>query len=120
MTNTINKVVQNGTEYVFPTYTAGTWLSLNGTEFSNTWVTSVNSHTWAVTVNEVPTWWTNWDVLTNVNWTPTWSAPSWWDVMVSSQAGNVLTSWTKVWAGSESDYNALAWSYDSNTRYYVF
>ena len=26
----------------------------------------------------VPSWWNNWDVLTNVSWTPTWSAPTWW------------------------------------------
>lgn len=71
-------------------------------------------------INEVPSWWNNGDVLTNVSGTPTWSAPSWWDVMVSTQAGNTLTPWTKVWAWSEADYNALAWNYDSNTRYYVF
>ena len=31
------------------TYTAWTWLALNWTEFSNTWVTSFNGNTWAVT-----------------------------------------------------------------------
>ena len=36
------------------------------------WVTSVNWNTWAVTVNEVPSWWTNGQVLTQTqNW-PAW------------------------------------------------
>jgi hypothetical protein len=64
----------------------------------------------------VPSGWNNGDVLTNVNWTPTWSAPSWWDVMVSSQTGNILTSWMKIWAWLETDYQNLG-TYDSNTVY---
>ena len=83
---------------------------------SFTWVTSVNSNVWAVTVNEVPSWWNNWDVLTNVSWTPTWSAPSGWDVQISTQSWNILTSWAKIWAWTESDYQNL-WSYDNNTIY---
>jgi hypothetical protein len=31
---------------------------------------------WAVPTG-VPSWWNNWDVLTNVSGTPTWVAPSW-------------------------------------------
>lgn len=98
------------------TYTAGTGLALNGTEFSNSWVTSVNWSTWAVTVTGVPSGWTNWDVLTNVNWTATWQAPSGWDVMVSSQPNNILTIWMKIWAWTEWDYANLS-SYDNNTVY---
>lgn len=68
----------------------------------------------------VPTWvpsgWNNGDVLTNVSWVPTWQAPSGWDVVISSQSGNILTSWTKLWAWTESDYSNL-WSYDSWTIY---
>ena len=53
------------------TYTAWTWLSLNGTEFSNAWVTSVNGNTWAVTINQVSdtAFWSSWDGVT-------WTAPS--------------------------------------------
>lgn len=29
-------------------------------------------------INGVPSWWNNWDVLTNVSGTPTWQAPSGW------------------------------------------
>jgi hypothetical protein len=69
-----------------------------------------------ISLNEVPSWWTNWDVLTNVNWTATWQAPSGWDVMVSSQPNNILTSWMKIRAGEQSDYEGL-WTYDMNTVY---
>jgi hypothetical protein len=81
-------------------------------------VTSVNNNTWAVTVNEVPIGWNNGDVLTNVSWTPTWQAPSgWgWDVLVSSQPNNILTSWMKIRAGSSTDYWNLG-TRDSNTLY---
>jgi hypothetical protein len=64
----------------------------------------------------VPNWWNNWDVLTNVSWTPTWQAPSGWDVMVSSQSWNILTSWMKIWAWTEADYWNLG-TYDDNTVY---
>jgi hypothetical protein len=36
--------------------------------------------------------------------------------MVSSQSWNILTSWMKIWAWTESDYLNL-WSYDNNTLY---
>lgn len=38
------------------------------------------------------------------------------DVQVSSQTGNILTSWMKIWAGEETDYSNL-WTYDNNTIY---
>ncbi len=57
---------------------------------SATWVTSVNGNTGAVTVTS--------------------------DVTVSSQTGNVLTSWMSIWAWLESDYQNLG-NYDSNTLY---
>ena len=70
---------------------------------------------WAIPTG-VPSGWNNWDILTNVSWTPTWQAPSGWDVVVSSQTGNILTSWMKIWAWTESDYWNLS-SYDQNTIY---
>lgn len=70
---------------------------------------------WAIPTG-VPSGWNNGDVLTNVSWTPTWSAPSWWDVVVSSQANNILTSWMKIWAWTEANYTNLG-TYDSNTLY---
>lgn len=72
---------------------------------------------WAVPI-WVPSWGNNWDVLTNVSWTPTWSAPSGWDVMVSTQTGNQFTPWMKIWWGSSSDYSSL--TQDLNTLYMAY
>lgn len=71
---------------------------------------------WWVIPTGVPSGWNNWDVLTNVSWAPTWQAPSGWDVMVSSQSWNILTSWMKIWAWTETNYTNL-WTYDSNCLY---
>ena len=68
----------------------------------------------------VPTWvpavWTNGQVLTVVSWAAAWAAPSGWDVVVSSQTGNILQSWMKIWAWLETDYWNLG-TYDSNCLY---
>ena len=214
MTNTLNKIMHDGDEYLLPdtTYTAGSGINIDqNNEISNTWVTSVNGNTWAVTVSEFsasawgtkvfdyPTtsvedivtwcngWWTailmksdwpyvvskvgtsyitsvrdnSWDWWTFGTWsvyvdmltynnntyalissndvvtynhfhpwgtattgyvlTKTangygWSAPSGWDVVVSSQTGNILQSWMKIRAGTETNYWNLG-TYDSNTLY---
>ena len=48
-----NISIQNNTiSATDTTYSAGTGLSLTWTTFANTWVTSVNNQTWAVTVSE--------------------------------------------------------------------
>jgi hypothetical protein len=86
MTNTLNKIMHNGDEYLFPE-----------------WFTPESV-------------WTTWDVLTKTAGGYEWAAPSWWDVMVSSQANNILTSWMKIWAWEETDYANL-WTYDNNTLY---
>lgn len=67
-----------------------------------------------------PTNWSLWyDILNNklkiydgTNWGWVWG----WDVVVSNQANNILTSWMKIWAGTQANYEAL-WSYDNNTVY---
>lgn len=88
MANTLNKIMHNGDEYELPE-----WFSPD-----NAWNTD--------------------DVLTKTANGYEWSAPSGWDVMVSSQTGNILTSWMKIWAGLESDYQNLG-TYDSNCLYLV-
>ena len=86
MTNTLNKIMHNGTEYDFPE-----WFSPDNAGSTD-------------------------DVLTKTaNWYE-WAAPSGWDVVVSSQANNILTSWMKIWAGEETDYSNLG-TYDGNTLY---
>lgn len=64
----------------------------------------------------VPSWWTDWQVLSKVSGNIAWANPSWWDVVVSSQSWNILTSWTKIWAWTEANYQSL-WTYDSNCIY---
>lgn len=56
----IKKVYKNWTAYdvlnsdtVGSALTAGTWISISSNTISNTWVTSVNSITWAVTLKTV-------------------------------------------------------------------
>lgn len=82
------------------------------------WVTSVNGNTWAVTVSEFTPWWTATTgyVVTKTASGYEWSAPSGWDVVVSSQANNILTSWMKIRAWTETNYTNL-WTYDNNTLY---
>lgn len=63
--------------------------------------------TWTATI---------WDVVTKTASGYEWAAPSWWDVEISSQANNILTSWTKLRAGTQSDYEWL-WTYDNSTIY---
>lgn len=58
---------------------------------------------WAVPTG-VPSWWTNWDVLTNVNWTPTWQAPSGW---ITNDTTWTTSTVTGIWAWSEAEYTAL-------------
>ena len=63
-------------------------------------------------------WWTattGYVVTKTAGWYE-WAAPSWWDVMVSSQANNILTSWMKIWAWTQDNYDNLG-TYDNNTVY---
>lgn len=133
MTNTITKITYDWDDYkVWAEYTAGTWISITSNEIANTWVTSfnwntwtvtytapvtsVNGSTWAVTVSAVPAVWTNGQVLTVVSWAAAWANASGWDVKVSSQAHNLLTTGMKIWCGTEWDYANLG-TYDMNSLY---
>lgn len=68
----------------------------------------------------IPTWvpsgWNNWDVLTNVSWTPTWQAPSGW---ITNDTTWTTTTITKMWAGTSTEYNNLG-TISQSTIYYVF
>lgn len=86
MTNTINKVIHNGDEYELPE-----WFSPESV-------------------------WTTWDVLTKTANGYEWTAPSGWDVLVSDQPNNILTTWMKIRAWTDANYQSL-WSRNSNTLY---
>lgn len=87
MTNTLQKIMHDGDEYLFPE-----------------WFTPESA-------------WTTWDVLTKTANGYDWDTPSGgWDVLVSSQANNILTSWMKIRAWTDANYQNLG-TYDSNTLY---
>ena len=124
MTNTLNKIMHNGTEYDFPewftpwnAWTTGQVVTktANGYEYADAPVTSVNWNTWAVTVSAVPSVWTNGQVLTVVSWASAWANLPSAEVQVSTQANNIFTSWMKIWGWTEADYLLL--TPDSNTAY---
>ena len=64
----------------------------------------------------LPAGWTVWQVVTKTSNWASWANPSGWDVQVSTQANNILTSWTKLRCGTEANYSSLG-TYDSNTIY---
>lgn len=80
------------------------------------WATGKIIKDWWAVPTWVPAVWSNGQVLTVVSWVAAWANASWWDVVVSSQSWNILTSWMKIWCGEESDYSWL-WTRDSNTLY---
>lgn len=109
-----------GTATKVPTITTNTLWQVTGiTETNITFpVTSVNSNTWAVTVSEFTPWWTATTgyVVTKTANGYEWAAPTGWDVQISSQANNILTSWAKIWAWTQANYESLG-TYDNNTVY---
>ena len=81
------------------------------------WATWKLIKDWWAIPEWVPAVWTNGQVLTVVSWAAAWANPSGWDVVVSSDADNVLTTWAGLRAGDESDLPATP---DSNCLYFVF
>ena len=127
MTNTLNKIMHNGTEYDFPEWftpwnTWTTWQvvtkTANGYEYADAPVTSVNWSTWAVTVSEFsPTSsGSQWQVLTKWASGYDWAAPAasewiidnlvkgWGTTIISngtarssSWSTGTVTSWKSFW-----------------------
>lgn len=62
--------------------------------------------------------WTTWQVLTKTAWGAEWANASWWDIVVSSQANNTLTTGAGLRAWTEANYSSL--TKDSNTIYFVY
>ena len=119
MTNTLNKIMHNGTEYDFPewfnpwnTWTTGQVLTKTnaGYEYANAPVTSVNSNTWAVTVSEFsPTSsGSQWQVLTKWASGYDWANPTWWSSTIT------VTLASANWS-SKSITVSATWVTSSNT-----
>ena len=62
-----------------------------------------------ISLNEVPSGWNNGDVLTNVSWTPTWSAPSWWAEIIPKTSYLAASLWK-----SNTQTINVTWVTDSN------
>lgn len=69
----------------------------------------------------IPTWvpavWTNWQVLTVVSWAAAWAnAPATW---IQNDTTWTTTTVTKIWAGTEAEYNALS-THSANIIYHIY
>ena len=99
------------------------------------WVTSVNGRTWAVTVNEVSSWGTAWQVLTKTNdgygWSTAASGDSnvkmfllWWTTDYST--ANDIVAWYNAWKlpiikyYTNVSYYDVDWTSHSVAWYYTF
>lgn len=80
------------------------------------WANNKSLVDWGAIPTWVPSGWTDGQVLSKVSGSVAWANPSWWDVMVSSQTGNILTTWMKIRAWTETDYGNLG-TRDQNTLY---
>jgi len=67
------------------------------------------SYNWSSVQNDNLRWWVTWVVTLDNAITNTW-------VLVSDQPNNILTSWMKIRAWTEANYQSLA-NFDSNTLY---
>ena len=125
---------QRGNNYMFPfTWNITTsaqkvdasWYWPGNYYSSSTFITS-DTYYWTTSGNPNIWWWqttsliaenmiTNTWVL-SVNW-QTWyvTLPA-WDVVISDQPNNILTSWMKIRAGTQENYEGLS-SFDDNTLY---
>lgn len=90
MANILDKIMHGGDEYDFPE-----WFSPESAG-------------------------TQWQVLTKGSGdTYDWSNPAWWDVVVSPDANNTLTTWAWLRAWTEANYQNIS-TPDSNTLYFTF
>ena len=80
------------------------------------WANNKSLVDWGAIPTWVPSGWTDGQVLSKVSGSVAWATPAWWDVQVSSQSWNILTSWMAIRCGTETDYSNLG-SYSNNTLY---
>lgn len=91
------------------------------TLISGTSIKTVNSTSllWSgdVSINEVPSWWTEWQVLTKwASWYSWANAASWW---ITNDTTGTTTTVSKIRAWTEAEYEGLS-TKDENTIYYTF
>ena len=90
------------------------WGNLELQPESIGWVSSVNWQTWDVTIAEIPSGWTEWQILMMVSWNPTWVTPTakWFKMIASNSPLSVPYDWY----GTQTQYDNLS-SYSNNTEY---
>lgn len=83
-------------------------------------VLSVNGNSWAVTVNEVPSWWTTWQVLTKTDSGSEWANATGWVTSVNGQtwavtldADDISDSSTTNKFVTASDKTTWSWKQDA-------
>lgn len=96
----------------------------DGTDYNYTYIITYSGTTVSTrdttTSDYIPTWWTNWQVLTNVNWVPAWANPTWW---LQVSPNSTITGIKYVWYGTESDYQNLQQYYTDvawDTEFHTF
>ena len=100
------------------TMSAWSWISITSNSIANTWVLSVNSNTWAVTVTEFSpsNAWSTWQVLTKTAW---WydraAAPATW---IQNDTTWTTTTVTHIRAWTEAEYALI--TPDAHTIYHVY
>lgn len=102
------------------TYTGWDWISIDSNNvIDNTWVLSVNNQTWAVTVNEVPSWGTEWQVLQKTSSGYAWmnaitdANVKQWTINSNSVSGTTLKE-IHDWVIADANNWAIIW--DSYTN----
>ena len=89
--------------------------SCNGTAWSAVGaVLSVNWQTWDVTIAEIPSGWTEWQILMMVSWNPTWVTPTakWFKMLSPNSPLTVPYDWY----GTEADYSSATKTNDTEYR----
>ena len=92
----------------------GTWWSITGTLSDQTDLNTALGGKQATLVS-----WTNIKTINSQSLLGSWNISITSDITLSSQSNNVLTSWAKLWAWTQANYNAL-WTYDNNTIYFTY
>ena len=117
----IKKVYKNWTAYdvlnsdtVGSALTAGTGIGISSNTISNTWVTSVNGSTWAVTVQDTLVSWTN---IKTVNWNSLLGSGDlevWWITKIFTLSSTSDTTTAQAaydwWANGGNPVLRLTWS----------
>lgn len=106
----------------------GSYTAWNGIDITNNVISNILP--WATVSSSQPanpSQWDQWyDTATDKlytydgsQWNEIWSWSWWWDVVISQDANNTLTTWAWLWAGTEANYQNIQ-NPNANTLYFTF